>query len=124
MKWINEIINDKELNIREDIQCFARILNLLVHYELENYDLIEYIMKSTRRYLSNKNKLNKFELIILSYIRKLINAKTEDDKEFIFREWKKELSSISDDILEINALNILILCHGLTVRLERRALLK
>lgn len=103
LKWLNKIINDKELTVREDIQCFARILNLLVHYELNNYDLIEYIMKSTRRYLSNKNKLNKFELITLSYIRKLINANIDDDKMFIFNEWKKELNAISDDILEIKA---------------------
>ncbi|MEP7146932.1 MAG: hypothetical protein ABI792_07970 [bacterium] len=103
LKWINIIINDKELNIREDIQCFARILNLLIHYELGNYDLIEYIIKSTRRYLSNKNKLNKFELIVLNYIRKLINANTKDDKIFIYREWKKELNAISDDLLEIKA---------------------
>ncbi|MDQ3022615.1 MAG: hypothetical protein M3R36_18930 [Bacteroidota bacterium] len=103
LKSINEIINDKELSIREDIQCFARILNLLVHYELKNYVLIEYIMKSTLRYLSNKNKLNKFELIILNYIQKLINADIDDDKMFIFNEWKKELNTISDDMLEIKA---------------------
>ncbi|MEO8666799.1 MAG: hypothetical protein ABI462_15010, partial [Ignavibacteria bacterium] len=103
LKWINLIINDKELNIREDIQCFARILNLLIHFELGNYDLIEYIMKSTRRYLSNKNKLNKFELIVLNYVRKLINVNTKDDRIFIYKEWKKELSAISDDILEIKA---------------------
>ena len=103
LTWINKIINDKELTVREDIQCFARILNLLVHYELGNYDLIEYIMKSTRRYLSNKNKLNKFELITLNYIRKLINADIDDDKMFIYNEWKKELNAISDDILEIKA---------------------
>jgi len=103
LKYINEIINDKELSIREDIQCFARILNLLVHYELRNYDLIDYTMKSTLRYLSNKNKLNKFELITLNYFRKLINANIDDDKMFIFNEWKKELKEISDDILEIKA---------------------
>jgi hypothetical protein len=103
LEWIIKIINDKELNIREDIQCFARILNLLIHYELNNYDLIEYIMKSTRRYLSNKNKFNKFELSALMYIRKLISVKTNDDKMFIFSEWKKELHSIFDDILEIRA---------------------
>jgi len=103
LNWINKIINDKELTVREDIQCFARILNLLVHYELGNYDLIEYIMKSTRRYLSNKNKLNKFELITLNYIRKLINADIDDDKMYIYSEWKKELNAISDDILEIKA---------------------
>jgi len=103
LNYINEIINDKELSIREDIQCFARILNLLVHYELGNYDLIDYIMKSTLRYLSNKNKLNKFELITLNYIRKLINADIDDDKMYIYSEWKKELNAISDDILEIKA---------------------
>jgi len=103
LNWINKIINDKELTVREDIQCFARILNLLVHYELGNYDLIEYIMKSTRRYLSNKNKLNKFELITLNYIRKLIIADIDDDKMYIYSEWKKELNAISDDILEIKA---------------------
>lgn len=121
LKWINEIMNDKELNIREDIQCFARILNLLVHYELGNYDLIEYIMKSTRRYLSNKNKLHKFELIILSYIRKLINAKLDDDKTFIFIEWKKELSSISDDILEINAFEYFDFISWLDSKIKKKS---
>jgi len=103
LKWINEIINDKDIKIREDIQCFARILNILIHYELNNYDLIEYIVKSTKRYLSSKNSLNKFELITLNHIRKLINAKSANDKMFIFNEWKKELNSISGDILEIKA---------------------
>ncbi|MBK8552976.1 MAG: hypothetical protein IPL53_18700 [Ignavibacteria bacterium] len=68
-----------------------------------NYVLMESIMKSTLRYLSNKNKLNKFELITLNYMRKLINANIDDDKMFIFNEWKKELNTISDDILEIKA---------------------
>ncbi|MBS1516717.1 MAG: hypothetical protein JSS91_01375 [Bacteroidetes bacterium] len=102
LKRINEIINDKDLKIREDIQCFARVINLLIHYELGNFDLIEYIIKSTKRYLSSKNKFNKFESITLDQIRKLISGKNTD-KKYIFVEWKKKLESISDDILEINA---------------------
>ncbi|HMS33239.1 MAG TPA: hypothetical protein PKC91_04060 [Ignavibacteria bacterium] len=121
LKWINQIINDKELTVREDIQCFARILNLLVHYELNNYDLIEYIMKSTRRYLSNKNKLNKFELITLNYIRKLINANIDDDKMFIYNEWKKELSAISDDILEIKAFDYFDFISWLESKLGKKS---
>lgn len=122
LKWINEIMNDKELSIREDIQCFARILNLLVHYELGNYVLIEYIIKSTRRYLSNKNKLHKFELTILNYIRKLINAKMDDDTTFIFMEWKKELSSISEDILEINAFEYFDFIAWLDSKIKKKSL--
>lgn len=104
LTWVNKIINNKELTIREDIQCFARILNIIVHYELGNYDLIEYIVKSTRRYLSNKNTLNRFELAVLSYIRKLINTSTPKEKNIIFDEWKHELASMSGDFLEIKAL--------------------
>ncbi|HMS64462.1 MAG TPA: hypothetical protein PKD83_04315 [Ignavibacteria bacterium] len=103
LKWINNIINDADLNIREDIQCFARILNLLIHYELSNFDLIEYNIKSTRRYLSNKNNLKKFELLVLNYLRKLIASKTDSDKTYIFKSWKKELSFDSDDLIEIKA---------------------
>ncbi len=104
LKWTNLIINNKELTIRDDIQCFARILNILIHFELGNYDLIEYIIKSTRRYLSNKNTLNRFELTVLSHIRKLINTKTEKEQRVIFDEWKHELESMSSDFLEIRAL--------------------
>ena len=68
-----------------------------------NYDLIEYIIKSTRRYLSSKNTLNRFELTVLSHIRKLINTKTDKEKNLIYDEWKHELESISGDFLEIKA---------------------
>lgn len=103
LKWLNRIINDKQLDIRDDIQCFARIINILVHYELKNFDLIEYIVKSTKRYLSGKNKLLKFELLILSNIKKLINSKTESDKIFIYKQLKNELSLLSAEVSEINA---------------------
>lgn len=104
LKWDNKIINDKDLTIREDIQCFARILNIIIHFELGNYDLIDYIMKSTRRYLSSRNTLNRFELTVLSHIRKLINVRSEKEKPAIFDEWRHELESMSGDFLEIKAL--------------------
>ncbi len=104
LKWVNKIINNKELTVRDDIQCFARILNIIIHFELGNYDLIEYIIKSTRRYLSSKNTLNRFELTVLSHIRKLINTKTDKEKSVIYDDWKHELKSISGDFLEIKAL--------------------
>lgn len=102
LKWLNKIINDKELNIREDIQCFARIINILVHYELNNFDLIDYIIKSTKRYLSGKNKLLKFEQTFLSYIKKLINSKNDKDKMYVYEQMLSELSALSKDDSEIN----------------------
>ncbi len=120
LKYVNKVINDKELKIREDLQCFARILNLLIHYELGNYDLIDYAVKSTQRYLSRKNKLNKFELVTLNHIRNLINADVDEDIAFIFTEWKNELVSISADVIELKAFEYIDLISWIDSKLLKK----
>src|SRR5699024_7008310 len=55
IQYLNKIINLKIGNLRADIQCFARILHLIAHYELKHYDLMEYLIPSVYRFL-NKNK--------------------------------------------------------------------
>jgi hypothetical protein len=106
LKWINEIINDRDLKIREDIQCYSRILNLFIHYELKNYNLIEYSIKSTQRYLSSKHNLDKFEISVLNYFRKLISAKNKEEEKEICEDWKRELSKVLrvKDSFEMKAL--------------------
>ena len=39
--WLNKIMTSKDVDLREDIHGFARILNLISHYELGNTDLIQ-----------------------------------------------------------------------------------
>ncbi len=69
--WINRVLNDNEQVLRQDIYSYARILNLLIHFELENYDLLEYIIKSTNRFLNKKEKDTEAEQIILGHLKKL-----------------------------------------------------
>src|SRR5690606_22553203 len=52
LAWLNRVLNDNEPNLRQDIYSYARLFNLVIHYELGNYDLLEYITKSTSRYLT------------------------------------------------------------------------
>ncbi len=37
--YLQRIIND-QLDLRNDLQCYARVLHLMAHYELKNYDLM------------------------------------------------------------------------------------
>jgi tetratricopeptide (TPR) repeat protein len=71
LSFLNEILNDNEQNLRQDIYSFSRILNLIIHYELENYDFLEYVIKSTNRYLSKHERDYQFEDVLLKYLRKL-----------------------------------------------------
>lgn len=71
LKWLNRIINSEDQDIREDVHSFARILNLITHYELGNNDVIEYYIRSTYRYLLKKHDLHLYQQYILDFIRNL-----------------------------------------------------
>src|SRR3990170_2173679 len=58
--YLNRIINQKS-DLRSDLQCYARLLHLIAHYELGNFDLLEYLIKSVYRYMSKMESLSKVE---------------------------------------------------------------
>jgi len=81
--YLNKIIRIKEKSVREDIQCFARILNLIAHYEIGNEELVEYQIKSVFRFLSNMDDMQGVQEEIMSWLRNLRNMKPgELDKSF------------------------------------------
>ncbi len=79
--WLNKIINSTDINIREDIHGFARILSLICHYELGNIELIEYNVRSTYRFLLKTQDLHQFQRYILNFLKRLKASMT--DKELI-----------------------------------------
>ena len=78
--YLNRIINDITPDFREDIQGFARILNLISHYELGNDQLVEYQVKSVYRFLSKMEDLNKVQVAIIRFIRNLTRILPADLK--------------------------------------------
>jgi hypothetical protein len=68
---LNIIINQRNPDYREDIQCFARILNLISHYELGNMQLVDYQAKSVYRFLLKTGDLHEVQRLILQFIRKM-----------------------------------------------------
>ena len=82
--YLNEIINQKNPDFREDIQCFSRILCLIAHFELRNDLLVEYQVKSVYRFLNKMEDLQQVQKEILKFIRKIPRL-TEDNikKEFV-----------------------------------------
>ena len=50
LKWVNAIINHERSQVRADIQYGARIIRLLVHFDLGNYDVLDYLLRSTLDY--------------------------------------------------------------------------
>jgi len=78
LRWLNEIINANFGNTREDIQSYARILNLIVHFELNNIIVLRYAVDSCRRFLKKKSTEISVGREILNLFSKLSHAYPEE----------------------------------------------
>lgn len=67
--YLNKIINWK-VDLRNDLQCYARLLHLIAHYELGNFDLLEYLFKSVYRFMAKMENLSQVEEDIFKFLRK------------------------------------------------------
>ena len=72
IEYLNRIINFKAGQLRGDIQCYARILHLIAHYELGHFELLEYITKSVYRFLAKMEDLNLVQTEILKFLRQAL----------------------------------------------------
>lgn len=97
LSYINEVLNDNEQNLRQDIYSFSRLFNLVLHFELENYDFLEYIIKSTNRYLSKQDRDYEVENVCIKHIRKLSKSIHSTERILILEKMKDELEPLLMD---------------------------
>ncbi|HTE24334.1 hypothetical protein [Flavitalea sp.] len=67
--YLNKIINWK-VDLRTDLQCYARLLHLIAHYELGNFELLEYLFKSVYRFMAKMENLSLVEEDIFKFLRR------------------------------------------------------
>ncbi len=99
--WINRFLQSEQVGIRQDLHCFARILQLIIHYELGNTELISYFTISTYRFISKRESLYQFEKILLRFIKNrlgIVMNKGQMIEEF--RKTKEQLEAIRHDPYE------------------------
>ena len=95
--WLNKVLNDNEPTLRQDIFTYARLFNLVVHYELGNFDLLEYIVRSTQRFLNKRQRAYQVEVTLIDTIKKLARATDPEVKRSIFTDLRTRLSELFRD---------------------------
>lgn len=94
VKWLNKIINEKEIALREDIHSFARIVRLISYFELGDEELVEYSIKSTYRFLLKKGTLQRFSNLILGFLKNSKHYSTQKKLITAFSELKNEMKKL------------------------------
>ncbi|UAY53000.1 hypothetical protein [Ferruginibacter albus] len=66
--FLNKIINWK-VDLRSDLQCYSRLLHLIAHYEVGNYEILDHLIKSVYRFMAKMQNLSIVEEEIFKFLR-------------------------------------------------------
>lgn len=97
LRFINIILNDNEQNLRQDIYSFARILDLLLHFELANYSYLEYSSSSALRYLNKNEPTHQIELVFIKQVRKIAKIATQLSIIPIFEKTLEQIEELLEN---------------------------
>ena len=89
IEYLNRIINLRFEHLREDIQGYSRLLQLLAHFELKHYNLLEYLEKSASRFFIKLKEKNRLQTEMLAFIREQLKEKRPGDNKSLLQLRKK-----------------------------------
>ncbi len=116
--WTNKFLNHPRTNLRTDLQAGMRLINLLIHYELGNLDLIEYHLKSAYRYIYKQERMHHYERRFLRFFKDIIAANDGSADFEIMREFRSDIIEIMKDPFEERASQVFNVLAWLDAKLE------
>lgn len=91
---LNFIVNESKDVIRKDIYLFSRVLDILIHFELGNYEVITYLLNSTLRYFKKLQYSNSLISTLLSALQKIIILENPTKYHPVFQKLQFDFDSI------------------------------
>ncbi len=113
--YLNSIINWK-VNLRDDLQCYARLLHLIAHYELGNTEVVTYLSKSVFRFMAKMKNLGAVEVVLFNFLRTAIQS----GKEASFEILLQKLEPLEKSKLESRAFMYLDIISWLESKIQNK----
>ena len=101
-KTLQTLIDEMKNSEYKDRQAFARVVLLINYYEMGKFDMIDYILNSTQRFLKINDRYYKTEKAMLSFFKKAAMQHTVDIAEV--EKLKTTLQQIFSDEEEASLL--------------------
>ena len=119
IEFLNKIISNKSLEIREDLMCFSRILNLVAHYEAGLDYHLENLIKSTYKFLIKMNDLHEVQKEMIKFLKILPDISPLEIKDE-FRKLHSKLKLYENHPYERRAFLYLDIISYLESKIENR----
>lgn len=112
LKFVNKILNEFSFEDRPNTFIKTEFLNIVIHYELKNYDLVLKNITTLNRKYTKTFKLSYFEKLILNTIYKIAENPYLVNERNEFSKVKNKISNRlteKDNLLNNNYLNYILL---------------
>ncbi|MFA7272595.1 MAG: hypothetical protein WC044_01930 [Crocinitomicaceae bacterium] len=103
-KEVRKILNDTELDKKEDIVAFSHLLELFIQIETGDMEFLNYSCRSAKRFLSSRKRMYGMEQELLSFAQKYISVKNTFDAEERWQKLYAKLSNLAKDPYQASAL--------------------
>ncbi|MFD2568277.1 hypothetical protein [Pseudotenacibaculum haliotis] len=117
IEYLSRIINAKKLYVGEDLQCFARILNLIAHYECGLDYHLERQFKETYKFLLKMENLQEVQKAFIVSIKSLGELYPHQFKKE-FKKIHTKLKAFEDHAYEKRAFLYLDILSWLESKIE------
>lgn len=122
LRWLNKVVNDTDIKTAEDLHASTRILAMILQFEIGRSELLEYLARSTYRFLNKLEGLYRFEEVMLTFMKKFSkNDLLRQDKQ-VYIKLREDLLEAGYEPSERNALSTLDLISWVDSKIENRPL--
>ena len=98
VEWLNRILDFPGHDIRVDIRNAAQILALIVHFELGNHDLLEYLLASALRKYSHNKAAFLLGNLVASHLKTAISAPTAKARAAAIPDLRKKYPELPESV--------------------------
>ncbi len=122
IRWLNLVLNDTDIKSAEDLHASTRILTMMLQYELGRSELLEYLARSTYRFLTKLEGLYAFEELMLEFMKRCSKNDHPNHDVVMFIKLKEDLEAVSYEPAERNSLSTLDLIAWVDSKIQSRSL--
>jgi hypothetical protein len=95
--YLNEWLGATKTTDRQDLQVMARLLSLILHFEMGNSVLIDSLLRTTSYYLSRHDSWADFERLLLRFIREAYQSSSKKELADLLEAIKKDFEKLAED---------------------------
>jgi len=119
--YLNKIVNNELPKLREDLQIYSRLLFLMCHYELNNFDVFKYSIKSFSPYFNKIDNIHLLQEIMQTAFLKLAKLPKVEHKS-VMKQTLRDLQALQSDKFQKVSFTYLDVISWFKAKIENKTL--